>query len=478
MLFNSLDFFIFFPAVVVLYFILPLRFRWVLLLAASYFFYMKWKPIYVLLIVASTLVDYLAAQQMSRHVEKKKRKPWLYLSLASNLGILLTFKYYNFFQENINELLIGADGSGYQLPIAEWLLPMGISFYTFQTMAYSIDVYNSKIKAEKHLGYFALYVTYFPQLVAGPIERAQNLLPEFRKKYDVAYPRIVSGLKQMLWGLFKKVVIADNIGTLVDIVYNQPDVYSGAAVIVATVLFAFQIYADFSGYSDIAIGASRVLGIDLMVNFRTPYLATSIRDFWARWHISLSTWFRDYLYIPLGGNRVIKWRWYMNLLVVFLVSGFWHGANWTFIIWGGLHGAYLVLAILFEPFWKKAVPEQMQKSFFYKLGNIAITFVLVVFAWLFFRANTIDDAMHFLSGITDWNMEGLIAYGTEVGSGTVLTIGIVLTGFVLIDPVMDKIVKGELQLPKHWAYPIFALILVGILLVGNFGEVNFIYFQF
>jgi D-alanyl-lipoteichoic acid acyltransferase DltB (MBOAT superfamily) len=284
---------------------------------------------------------------MSKIKSKAKRKKWLYLSLVSNLGILFGFKYFNFFSENI-QLIFNQYNILYEVPFFNALLPVGISFYTFQTLSYTIDVYNNKTQAQKHLGVFAVYVSFFPQLVAGPIERSNHLLPQFFEKHEFSYSRVKSGLQKMLWGFYKKIVIADNLAILVDGVYNNIDNYSGIALIVATIFFTFQIYCDFSGYSDIAIGSARVMGFELRENFKRPYFSKSIQEFWQRWHITLSSWFKDYLYIPLGGNRVIKWKWYYNILITFLLSGLWHGANWTFIIWGGLHGSYLILAITFK----------------------------------------------------------------------------------------------------------------------------------
>jgi alginate O-acetyltransferase complex protein AlgI len=477
MLFNSREFFYFFPLVVLVYFLLPRRNRWVLLLASSYYFYMAWKAEYAIIIAISTLIDYYASRQMGREPDKKRRRRWLYLSLVSNLGILMTFKYYNFFAENVDAALSGL-GIGYSLPVSELLLPMGISFYTFQTMAYSIDVYNERIKPEKHFGYFALYVTYFPQLVAGPIERAQNLLPEFRKHVEFKYSRVVSGLKQMVWGLFKKIVIADNIGYLVDVIYNSPADQGGLAVALGTVLFAFQIYCDFSGYSDIAIGASRVLGIKLMDNFRTPYLSKSISEFWSRWHISLSTWFRDYLYIPLGGSRVIKFRYFSNLMIVFLVSGFWHGSKWTFILWGALHGLYLVSAIVLNNPIQKVFFNEAYPALFKKVLNIAITFALVCFAWIFFRANSADDAFTLIGNMSSLDVAGFKAFIADNGGGRMLIYIGVLLGFILLDPFMDKVIKGDKTIKRPIAFGVYGLLLALIVLIGNFGEVSFIYFQF
>lgn len=483
MLFNSFEFVVFFPTVVLLYFLLPRKYRWVLLLAASYYFYMVWKPKYIVLIVISTLVDYLAGMKMGSIPDKKKRRPWLILSLVTNLGILMTFKYANFFIDNINDLLVNLGSTG-SIPALQFLLPMGISFYTFQTMAYSIDVYNGKTKHESHLGYFALYVTYFPQLVAGPIERTENLLHQFRQNYVFEYDRVVRGLKQMLWGFFKKVVIADRLAPLVDQIYNSPTEHQGMTLALGTYLFAFQIYCDFSGYSDIAIGASRIMGINLMDNFKTPYLSQSISEFWKRWHISLSTWFRDYLYIPLGGNRVAKWKWYLNLMIVFVVSGFWHGANWTFLAWGFLHGAYLVLAIWFAGFNKKlgkSLGLEKNKNLG-KWVNIFVTFHLAVFAWIFFRANNITDGLHIAKSILtlDLGIGECLAFLKEVGVMKVLFSVALVVFLFLIDPFMDKIHRNERTIfPQgNWQFVMYGLFLALIFSAGRFGNTSFIYFQF
>ncbi|MCL4156746.1 UNVERIFIED_CONTAM: hypothetical protein GTU68_005006, partial [Idotea baltica] len=302
MLFNSIEFAIFFPAVVLIYFLLPHRFRWILLLAASYYFYACWKAEYLVLIVFSTLVDYFAGLRMAACETKKQRTPYLVLSLVSNLGLLFTFKYLDFFGSSV-QALIDQFNIFYEIPIFDLLLPVGISFYTFQTLSYTIEVYKGKQKAERHLGIFALYVTFFPQLVAGPIERSQTLLPQFHKRMTFSYDRLSSGAKLMIWGLFKKILIGDGMGVFVDSVYNNPYGHDSVSLLIASICFSFQIYGDFSGYTDIARGAARILGFDLMENFRQPYLSKSISEFWQRWHISLSTWFRDYVYIPMGGNR-------------------------------------------------------------------------------------------------------------------------------------------------------------------------------
>ena len=313
MLFNSTQFIIFFPIVVSIYFLLPHRMRWFMLLTASYYFYMCWKAEYLLLILISTFIDYFAAIQMSKQSVQSKRKIYLILSLVVNLGLLFGFKYFNFFNDSLRTIF-NQFNIFYDVPAFKVLLPVGISFYTFQTLSYTIDVYRGKRDPEKHLGIFALYVAFFPQLVAGPIERSTRLIPQLRKKYNFDYDRVTDGLKLMLWGFFKKVVIADRIAVIVNQVYNNPHDAAGFPFLIGTYLFAFQIYCDFSGYSDIAIGAAKIFGINLMENFRRPYFAKSIREFWQRWHISLSTWFRDYLYLSLGGSHITKWRWYYNII--------------------------------------------------------------------------------------------------------------------------------------------------------------------
>ncbi len=396
MSFISVEFLVFFVAVVSAYFMVPHRWRWVLLLVASYFFYAYWNVNYIVLIVFSTLVDYVVARQLAvTDIENiRRRKFLLSLSIGVNLGVLFLFKYFNFFNESLANLLTQV-GVPYDMATLNVLLPVGISFYTFQSMAYTIDVYRGQIEAETHFGRFATYIAFFPQLVAGPIERAGNMLPQFRQRFRFDEARVVSGFQQMLWGFFKKMVVADRLAIYVNEVYNNVPSYSAPTYLVATVFFAFQIYCDFSGYSDIAIGVARVMGFELMENFRQPYLSRSIGEFWGRWHISLSTWFRDYLYIPLGGNRVPFGRELVNLMVVFVVSGLWHGANWTFVIWGALHGAYLVIERLLRRIigHKKGIP----------LGGIALTFALTCFAWIFFRANSVDDAFYIVGHMTDFS---------------------------------------------------------------------------
>ena len=393
MLFNSFQFLLFFPIVTVLYFLLPHKLRWFHLLVASCVFYMAFIPIYILILFATIIIDYIAGI-MIENAEGSKRKAFLVMSIVANVGVLAFFKYYNFFAANIDALFRLAHTTA-NIPLLSIILPIGLSFHTFQAMSYTIEVYRGNQKAERHLGIYSLYVMFYPQLVAGPIERPQNLLHQFREHHKLEYDNVAIGLRLMLWGMIKKVVIADRLYEVTDPVFNHPHEYSGIALAIAAVFFAFQIFCDFSGYSDIAIGAARVMGFKLMTNFNKPYHARSISEFWKRWHISLSTWFKDYLYISLGGNRVTIPRMYFNLFFVFLVSGFWHGANWTFIIWGILHGFYSIFALLTKNSRKK-MADSTGVGKVYWLNNmldVSITFVLVTFAWIFFRANNIHDAL-------------------------------------------------------------------------------------
>ena len=488
MLFNSLQFVVFFPIVIILYFLTPYKKRWILLLIASYYFYMCWKVDYIILIMISTLIDYICSNKMSQINEKIKRKKWLLLSIFSNLGILFGFKYFNFFSENIQSLF-NHYNIFYEMPFFNVLLPVGISFYTFQTLSYTIDVYNGKTAAQKHLGVFAVYVSFFPQLVAGPIERSNHLLPQFFRKHDFSYNRVKSGLQKMLWGFFKKIVIADNLAILVDGVYNNVGNYSGLALIVATIFFTFQIYCDFSGYSDIAIGTAKVMGFELRENFKRPYFSKSIREFWQRWHITLSTWFRDYVYIPLGGNRTIKWRWYYNIFITFLVSGLWHGANWTFVIWGALHGSYLISAlILSSPKKKISLFIQSQNKSMDKLMDVVITFVLVAFAWIFFRANNIEDAIYiinnlFLSSTEILNLSELKIQFRGLGlfqEDLIKCLMLIIILFIYSSYERSGDVWGKLQKKPKWIrWSIYYILAYGILFIAPHSNVNnFIYFQF
>ena len=464
-----------------------------LLLVASYYFYMCWKAEYLLLILVSTSIDYFAAIQMSKQTVQSKRKLYLILSLFVNLGLLFGFKYFNFFNDSLRTIF-DQFNVFYDVPLFKVLLPVGISFYTFQTLSYTIDVYRKKRKPEKHLGIFALYVAFFPQLVAGPIERSTRLLPQLVQKYNFDYDRVTNGLKLMLWGFFKKVVIADRVAVIVNQVYNNPSEAAGLPLLIGTYLFAFQIYCDFSGYSDIAIGVAQVFGINLMQNFRRPYFAKSIRDFWQRWHISLSTWFRDYLYLSLGGNRTTRWRWYYNIMIVFLISGLWHGANWTFVIWGGLHGSYYLFS-----YWTRNIRPRLTQLFMldkipyvHKILRVLFIFHIVLFGWIFFRANTLSDALfiitHLFTGVGGvfnriWELgitPGIFNYGFElplsemfIGMCAIIILGI----HHLIQ--REQSARAWFNTKPIWIrWTIYYGLVIWILVFGYLEPSEFIYFQF
>ncbi|MBI1183881.1 MBOAT family protein [bacterium] len=469
MLFNSIDFVVFLPVVLVLFYLLPHKLRWIFMLAASYYFYMCWKASYIILIIASTLIDYLAALQIEKSKAKSRKRLYLALSLFSNLGLLFVFKYYNFAIDSLNYLFEHLDVAK-QIPLHQLLLPVGISFYTFQTLSYTIDVYYGRQKAEKHLGYFALYVSYFPQLVAGPIERFSRLNAQLRAKVQLNYENIANGLRLILFGFFIKMVVADNLSEFVEQVYAQPQAYSGLDVALGMVLYSFQIYGDFHGYSSIAIGTAMLFGVNLMNNFNTPYLSVNIKEFWSRWHISLSTWFRDYLYIPLGGNKVKIARWIINILIVFTVSGLWHGANWTFVIWGGLYG----LVYIVEHFVNKAFHlapcrnELSPKRLLLAIKN----FVVVTLIWVFFRSQNLEEAHGMFSGLLNQHSEASLQLPTSVWVWFLLFIG---SEFLLFNKRFDTWIATKMPWLR-WA--VYALLLFAILAFAGVQEYPFIYFQF
>lgn len=474
MLFNSFEFLIFFPLVSIIYFLLPQKFRWILLLSSSCFFYMYFIPKYILILFFTIIIDYFAGLQLEKITNINSKRKFLIISLVANISILIVFKYYNFLNDNIS-FILNQFKIGNPIPILNIVLPIGLSFHTFQAMSYTIEVYKGNQKAESHFGIYALYVMYFPQLVAGPIERPQNVLWQFHHCHSPNYERIRSGLMQILWGLFKKVVIADRLALFVNTVYADPTAYVGFPLIWATIFFSFQIYCDFSGYSDIALGSSKVLGINLMQNFRMPYLAKSIKNFWARWHISLSTWFRDYLYIPLGGNKVPKYRWYINLLIVFLVSGLWHGANFTFIVWGFLHGIYLILGIFLEPFENKFLPTQ---NIFINLLKRFFIFFLVTFAWVFFRANTINEALYIISNFHKINFNSIFGVATSSSINNFLSL-ILIAVLICSDYYFEWSEKHQVTLKNNFLrYSLALVLLVAIYTLGVFDSTSFIYFQF
>jgi len=441
------------------------------LLAASYYFYMSWRVEYILLIVASTLVDYFSGLRMEKLPDRKSRLPWLVLSLSINLSLLFFFKYFNFTTGNLN-LLFQKVGLSAEIPVMKLLLPVGISFYTFQTLSYTIEVYYGKQKAEKHLGYFALYVSFFPQLVAGPIERHSRLAPQFREQHILSYENLSRGLRLILYGLFIKMVIADNVSGIVDQVYATPEHFASLDILKGIFLYSFQIYSDFYGYSTIAIGSALLLGIRIMDNFRSPYLARNITEFWQRWHISLSTWFRDYLYFPLGGNRVSKQRWILNILLVFLISGLWHGANWTFLIWGSLFGVLYILERLLN----RALKLQKVHAA-YSPGHLLLalkTFLLVTVLWIFFRSASLGDAVHLFQQLLRNAPAAPQALLVPVSTWIFLLLFIV-SDMLLYDRRFDTWLGG---MPYLFRWAIYGILLLGIIAFAGVENFPFIYFQF
>ena len=478
MLFNSIDFAIFLPIVFILYWFVCNKNRKVqniLLLVASYVFYGWWDWRFLSLIIFSSFVDYLVGQGLSKTDQQKKRKLLLMTSIFVNLGFLGFFKYFNFFTESFADAftLLGQPIEAARLNI---ILPVGISFYTFQTLSYSIDVYKRKFEPTKDFTAFFAFVSFFPQLVAGPIERATNLLPQFYKKRTFEYSKAIDGLRQILWGLFKKVVIADNCAEYANMVFNNSSEYSGSILVLGAVLFAFQIYGDFSGYSDIAIGTSRLFGFNIMKNFAFPYFSRDMAEFWRRWHISLSTWFRDYLYIPLGGSRVNTWMKVRNTFIIFIVSGFWHGANWTFIIWGALNAIYFLPLLILKRN-RTNIDIVAQNKYLPSLKdilNISLTFSLTVLAWVFFRAENLGHALSYITGIFS---SSLFTFPESVPKMTILLLGL----FVITEWIgRDKEYAID-ELGITWAKPFrwsfyYGLVLLVLLYGGRPQE--FIYFQF
>lgn len=493
MIFNSLQYIFFFIIVVSIYFTISHRYRWILLLAASYYFYMCWKAEYIVLIIISTLIAYATGILMGRETTRQSRKKYLILSIVINLGLLFVFKYFNFFNDSLRELF-NSFNIFYGIPAFNLLLPVGISFYTFQTLSYSIDVYRGKRPPERSLGMFALYVSFFPQLVAGPIERSTRLLPQFFEKKDFDYQRVTSGLKLMAWGMFKKVVIADRLAVVVNRVYGSPEEFSGIAILIATFFFAYQIYCDFSGYTDIAIGTARVLGLSLMVNFQRPYFAESIREFWRRWHISLSTWFRDYLYISLGGNRVKLPRYCTNLFIVFIICGLWHGANWTFIIWGALHGSYMIISVITANLRNRIITLSglSKLPHLHRVLKTIITFILVCFGWIFFRADSLNDAIYLfnnslmgirtlIQNITDIAYVRNVLGGLGINSFELKISVLLIISLELVHLAQENdTLKAKLKSVPAWARWATYYVLTGVfLLFGSFNSgQDFIYFQF
>lgn len=483
MLFNSFDFALFLPIVFILFWSIArknLRLQNLLLLGASYYFYACWDWRFLFLLMFSTLLDYFTGLQIEDAKNKSTKKFWFWLSIIVNLGFLGVFKYYNFFIESFAGALssLGIHTNTWTLNV---ILPVGISFYTFHGLSYVIDIYKNRIKSERNFVDYAVFVSFFPLLVAGPIERATHLLPQIKKKRDFDYTMAVDGLRQILWGLFKKVVIADNCAVYANEIFNNSDVYSGSTLVAGAIFFAFQIYGDFSGYSDIALGTARLFGINLLKNFAFPYFSRDIAEFWRRWHISLSTWFRDYLYIPLGGSKGGTWMKVRNTFIIFIVSGFWHGANWTFIMWGALNAIYF-LPLLLANKNRTNLEVVAQGKIFPSIKEvlaILITFGLTVFAWIFFRADTIQHAFEYIADIFSTS---LFKTPTFSGDENIKAIVRLLLFFVFIEWIgrennyAIETFGLKWKRPIRWIFYSFILFLIGMFMQTE--ESPFIYFQF
>lgn len=482
MLFNSIGFVIFLPVVFLLYWFLTnknLKLQNILLLLSSYFFYACWDWRFLFLLMFSTLLDYFTGLKMQDANNQKRKRFWFWLSVAVNLGFLGIFKYYNFFAESFAETIsyVGLQVNPWTLKV---ILPVGISFYTFHGLSYVIDIYKGRIKAESNVVDYAVFVSFFPLLVAGPIERATHLLPQIKKRRTFDYTKAVDGLKQILWGLFKKIVIADNCAEFANQIFNNSADQSGSNLALGAIFFAFQIYGDFSGYSDIAIGTARLFGIDLLRNFAFPYFSRDIAEFWRRWHISLSSWFKDYLYIPLGGSKGGNWMRIRNTFIIFIVSGFWHGANWTFIVWGALNALFILPSIIMKTN-RNNLETVAQgnllptvKEFF----QMTITFTLAVFAWIFFRAENITHALSYISGIFS---KSLFSIPTITPHFPVLIIIILIIIFTIIEWLGREQQYAIAMLGTKWKSPLryamyYAIIIAIFWFAGK--DQQFIYFQF
>jgi alginate O-acetyltransferase complex protein AlgI len=484
MLFNSIEFLIFFPATVTVYFLLRKEsHRNLFLLLASCWFYASFIPIYILVVAFTTVIVYFGSLLIARYAEDKRKKKLIFLAIIiTNIITVLWFKYLGFFEDTINFFGLKLGLAPVVLP--EVMLPIGISFHTFQAMGYLIDVYTGKEEPEKNFITYAVFLMYFPQLVAGPIERAHNLISQFKYKHYITYENLSQGGRMMLWGMFKKVVVADNLSMFVDNVYGDVASKGPAALWVGIIFFAFQIYCDFSGYSDIAIGAAQVMGFKLMRNFDTPYYAASVTDFWRRWHISLSTWFRDYIYIPLGGNRVSKPRWCLNQLITMSISGIWHGANWTFVVWGLLNGVYLVIGKL-----TYGIRDKIKKITHYNkipalpalIGGL-FTFLIICLTWIFFRADSFGDAFYIIKQVTTYIPDFSLVPGSFESIAPARMI--ISLGSIAILMIVEFFCRGSDfrysvgKLPAPARILSYGLLTAAIVLFGAYDNKSFIYFQF
>jgi alginate O-acetyltransferase complex protein AlgI len=464
MLFNSIQFLIFFLIVTTTYFLIPHKYRWFLLLTASCIFYAAFIPIYLVILFGTIIIDYIAGIQIEK-ATGSKRKYFLVLSLVANIGVLAVFKYYNFFIDNTNFILEQLNITTQGLSYLSIALPIGLSFHTFQAMSYTIEVYRGNVPAERNFGIYSLYVMFYPQLVAGPIERPQAILHQFYEEKHFEFNRVVVGLERILWGLFKKVVVSDLLGIYTDSIFNHYQSNTGLTLLVATYSFAFQIYCDFSGYSDIALGTAQVMGFKLMENFSLPYFSKSVTEFWRRWHISLSSWLRDYLYISLGGNRKGTLKTYSNLMATMLIGGLWHGASWNFIIWGFLNGAYLSI----ERILNIKARSSESYSFFGRLFRVALTFNLICLTWIFFRANTFKQGWYIF-----WNLR---IQDTGIFASMIMGVAILLTFEYLY---LRKYLIANITPNLGWKRPLLFSITLLFLIIGFgvSGGDQFIYFQF
>lgn len=491
MLFNSIHFLAFFPIVVLLYYCIPDRLRNFWLLVCSYYFYMSWNAEYAVLLLGSTIITYIGGLLIQKYRgHGAGAKAAVAASFVLNLSMLAFFKYSGFLLSNLSKVL-GMINIRMQAPKFDLLLPVGISFYIFQALGYTMDVYRGKIGAERNFLRYAVFVSFFPQLVAGPIERADNLLGQFRTQHRFRPEKVKDNLLLMAWGYFMKMVIADRIAIFVDAVYGDYDHYGGWYIVTATVLFAFQVYCDFAGYSTIAAGAAGVMGFDLMDNFRSPYCAVSIKDFWSRWHISLTSWFKDYLYIPLGGNRCGRLRQYLNQMIVFLISGLWHGAQWSYVVWGGINGLFLVTGEIIAPFKKrlKKLIGWKEEALSNRVLEAAVTFVLVDFTWIFFRAGGGRDAVQMLGSILRADNfqiflnHSLYKLGLDQRNFILLLLSIIL--LITVDVLHNRQIRVREWLKKQnlwFRWLIYILLFESILVFGIWGvgydKTAFLYFQF
>jgi D-alanyl-lipoteichoic acid acyltransferase DltB (MBOAT superfamily) len=494
MQFFSINFLIFFTAVVLAYYVTPGKYRWGIMLLASYYFYMSWEPAYALILALSTAIDYFCARSIGKAKKTSDRRHYFLLSLITNFGLLLAFKYLTPLNAILKALLQSIHIT-YHVPFLDLIAPLGISFFIFKKLSYMIDVYRQNQEPEMHIGKFALYVSFFPEITAGPIDRAHSLLPQFDTLSTFDYSRITGGLKLMVWGLFKKIVIADRLAIFVNMVYDHPQNYQGPSLLLAVLFFSIQIYADFSGYTDMAIGMSQILGYKLMDNFNRPYFATSISEFWKRWHISLTTWFRDYLFLPVAfaisrkikKDRLFKikaevWAYVVGISVTMLLCGLWHGAGWTFVVWGGLHGLYLILSLLTRKArgkWrKKIIGERPTLKAVYQGMRILFTFSVVSYIWIFFRANSLSDAFYIASHL-------LVTGGSHgnafIGMEVELIIALAVVGMMILMHILQphegiRNMFAKKAAPFRWF--LYALLALAIMNLGKFNEVPFIYFQF